>query len=159
MTFKTRSDLPHKAREEMIALLNRQLADTFDLMSQVKQAHWNVKGPQFFALHGLFDKLAEELEGSVDTIAERATALGGIAHGTVRMSAKASRLPELGPDVFDGMAVVDALATRYGQLGASTRAAIAEANEKGDFDTSDLFTEVSRELDKSLWFLEAHRQG
>jgi starvation-inducible DNA-binding protein len=159
MTFKTRNDLPAKAREEMIALCNRQLADTFDLMSQVKQAHWNVKGPQFFALHELFDKLAEELEGSVDTIAERATALGGIAMGTARMAAKASRLPELGPDVFDGMAVVDALATRYAALGASTRAAIAESAEKGDADTSDLFTGVSRELDKALWFLEAHRQS
>ncbi|HEX5138896.1 MAG TPA: DNA starvation/stationary phase protection protein Dps [Planctomycetota bacterium] len=159
MTFKTKNDLPAKAREEMIALCNRQLADTFDLMSQVKQAHWNVKGPQFFPLHELFDKLAEEVEDSVDTIAERATALGGVASGTVRMAAKASRLPELPADTFDGMAVVDALVARYAALAASTRAGIAEANEKGDFDTADVFTEVSRELDKSLWFLEAHRQS
>jgi starvation-inducible DNA-binding protein len=159
MTFKTRNDLPAKAREEMIALLNRQLADTFDLMSQVKQAHWNVKGPQFFPLHELFDKLAEGIEDFVDTIAERVTALGGVAHGTVRMAAKASRLPELPVDTFEGMAVVDALSTRFATVAASTRAGIAEANEKGDMDTADLFTEVSRELDKSLWFLEAHRQG
>jgi len=159
MTFKTKNDLSAKAREEMIALLNRQLADTFDLLSQTKQAHWNVKGPQFFQLHELFDKFAGELTGYVDTIAERATALGGIAHGTVRMAAKASRLPAYPAEVFDGMAVVDAIAMRYAVLGASTRAAITEANEKGDLDTADLFTEVSRGLDKSLWFLEAHRQG
>jgi starvation-inducible DNA-binding protein len=159
MTFRTRNDLPAKAREEMVALLNRQLADTFDLFGQAKQAHWNVKGPQFFALHELFDKLAEEVEGFVDEIAERATALGGLAHGTVRMAAKASRLPEFPSDGFDGGAVVDALAMRYAILGASTRSAIAEANEKGDFDTADLFTGISRGLDKSLWFLEAHRQA
>jgi starvation-inducible DNA-binding protein len=159
MTFKTRNDLPPKAREEMIALLNRQLADTFDLLSQTKQAHWNVKGPQFFQLHELFDKLAGELLEYVDAIAERATALGGTAHGTARMAAKASRLPELPTDVFDGMAVVDALAVRYGTLGGSTRGAVHEATEKGDADTADLFTVVSRGLDKSLWFLEAHRQS
>jgi starvation-inducible DNA-binding protein len=159
MAFKTRNDLPPKAREEMVALLNRQLADTSDLFGQTKQAHWNVKGPQFFALHQLFDKLAEEIEGSVDDIAERATALGGIAQGTVRMAAKASRLPEFPVDVFDGAAVVDALAMRYAIVAASTRAAIGEANEKGDPGTVDLFTEVSRGLDKSLWFLEAHRSS
>lgn len=158
-TFKTRNDLPAKARDEMIALLNRQLADTFDLFSQTKQAHWNVKGPQFFQLHGLFDKLAGALPEFADTIAERATALGGVAEGTARMSAKSSRLAEYPADAFDGAAAVEALASRYAALAASTRAAIIEANERGDLDTADLFTGISRELDKSLWFLEAHRQA
>jgi starvation-inducible DNA-binding protein len=157
--FKTRNDLSAKGREEMIALLNRQLADTFDLMSQTKQAHWNVKGPQFFQLHGLFDRLAAPLPEFIDTIAERATALGGVAEGTARMAAKSSRLAEYPADAFDGAAAVEAIAARYAALAASTRAAIAEAAERGDFDTSDLFTGISRELDKSLWFLEAHRQA
>jgi starvation-inducible DNA-binding protein len=139
----TRIDLKPKLRERMIALLNQQLADTADLYSQVKQAHWNVKGPYFIALHELFDSLAEGIEEPVDTIAERVTALGGVAMGTARLAARNSRLPELPHDSYDGMKMVALLADRYALLGAST---------------SDLFTAVSRELDKSLWFLEAHLQ-
>ena len=152
----TRNDLKGKLRDSMTALLNRQLIDTLDLYTQVKQAHWNIKGPHFIALHELFDKLAEDLEGPVDDIAERVTALGGIARGTARMVARESRLPELPGDSFDGMAVVAALADRYAILGASTRAAIENSGSAGDADTSDLFTGVSRGLDKALWFLEAH---
>jgi len=152
----TRNDLKGKLRDSMTALLNLQLIDTLDLYTQVKQAHWNIKGPHFIALHELFDKLAEDLEGPVDDIAERVTALGGIARGTARMVARESRLPELPGDSFDGMAVVAALADRYAILGASTRAAIENSGSAGDADTSDLFTGVSRGLDKALWFLEAH---
>ena len=158
MTFTTQIDLPLEKRERMISLLNEQLADTFDLFSQMKQAHWNVKGAQFIQLHELFDKLAEELEDFVDLIAERVNALGGMAMGTVRMASAASRLPEFPLDVIDSMPTVEALATRYASLAATTRAAIDTAAEQGDADTSDLFTEVSRGLDKSLWFLEAHIQ-
>jgi starvation-inducible DNA-binding protein len=157
-TFSTRIDLPPDVRGPMIALLNQQLADTFDLYSQTKQAHWNVKGAQFYPLHELFDKLAEELEGYVDLIAERATALGGLALGTVRLSAANSQLAELPPDVTGSMPTVKALADRYATLAASTRKAIETANGQGDADTGDLFTEVSRGLDKALWFLEAHLQ-
>jgi starvation-inducible DNA-binding protein len=142
----------------MIALLNQQLADTFDLYSQTKQAHWNIKGAQFFQLHELYDKLAEELEDYVDLIAERVTALGGMALGTVRMSSAASRLPEFPIDVVDSLPTVEALATRYAGLAATTRAAIDASAQQGDVDSSDLFTEVSRGLDKALWFLEAHLQ-
>lgn len=157
--FKTRIDLAAGTREKMIALLNQQLADTFDLYSQSKQAHWNVKGAQFYSLHELFDKLAGELGGYVDLIAERATALGGLALGTVRMSAAASRLPESSLEVVESMPTAEALATRFAGLAATTRAAIDAATEQGDMDTADLFTDVSRGLDKSLWFLEAHLQG
>jgi len=157
--FKTRIDLVAGAREKLIALLNQQLADTSDLYSQTKQAHWNVKGPQFSQLHELFDKLAHELEEDVDLIAERATALGGLALGTVRMSAAASRLPEASLDVVESVPTVEALAGRYASLAATTRAAIDAATEQGDMDTADLFTEVSRGLDKALWFLEAHVQA
>jgi starvation-inducible DNA-binding protein len=143
-TFATRIDLAPDVRSEMIALLNQQLANTFDLYSQTKQAHWNVKGAQFYPLHELFDKLAEELEGYADLIAERATALGGLAQGTVRLSAANSRLAEYPSDVTDSMATVEALAERYAALGAGTRQAIEAAHNQGDLDTADLFTEVSR---------------
>jgi len=152
----TRIDIAPKLRASMVALLNQQLADTLDLQTQVKQAHWNVKGPHFIALHELFDKLAEDLEGPVDDIAERVTALGGVARGTARLAARESRLSELPHDSFDGLKVVALLADRYAVLAASTRAAIDSAGQAGDADTSDLFTGVSRGLDKALWFLEAH---
>lgn len=157
--FPTLNDLDTKRREKVVPLLNQHLADTFDLFSQTKQAHWNVKGPQFFALHELFDKLAGQLVDDVDTIAERATALGGAARGTARQSAAASRLPEYPADATTGAQHVEALAARYAALAATTRSAIDAASQLGDADTSDLFTELSRGLDKSLWFLESHLQG
>jgi starvation-inducible DNA-binding protein len=157
--FNTRIDIALDTREEMIALLNQQLADTFDLMSQAKQAHWNVKGAQFFQLHELFDALAAELGEYADMIAERVTALGGTALGTARMAAEDSRLPEYPSGIVDSLPVVDALATRYANLGATTRLAIDTAEKAGDISTSDLFTEISRGLDKSLYFLEAHLQS
>lgn len=155
-TFPTRIDLAADVRGEMIELLNQQLADTFDLYGQTKHAHWNVKGAQFISLHELFDKLAEELEGYADLIAERATALGGFAQGTVRLSAANSQLAEFPLDITDCMPMVEALAERYAALGASTRQSIETANDQGDLDTADIFTQVSRGLDKALWFLEAH---
>jgi starvation-inducible DNA-binding protein len=155
----TRIDLPLETRERAIALLNQQLADTFDLYSQTKQAHWNVKGVQFYQLHELFDKLADTLEDFVDLIAERITAMGGAAMGTIRIASSASRLPEYPPDVPESMPIIDVLAKRYASLTATTRAAIDTAEQLGDMDTSDLFIEVSRGLDKGLWFLEAHLQA
>jgi starvation-inducible DNA-binding protein len=143
----------------MIVLLNQQLADTFDLYSQTKQAHWNVKGAQFFQLHELFDKLAATLEDFVDLIAERITAMGGAAMGTVRMASSVSQLPEYPAGVAESKPVIDALAKRYASLAATTRAAIDTAEQLGDMDTSDLFIDLSRELDKELWFLEAHLQA
>lgn len=156
---KTQIDLSPTIREEMIELLNQQLADTSDLYSHTKQAHWNVKGQQFIALHKLFDELAEELEGYVDDIAERAVEMGGVAMGTNRMSAANSRLKEYPADIADGIAHVKALVDRYAAVAKTTRAAIDEADKAGDKDTADLFTEISRGLDKWLWFLEAHIQA
>jgi starvation-inducible DNA-binding protein len=157
--FSTRNDLTADVREKVIALLNQHLADTSDLYSQTKQAHWNVKGPHFYQLHLLFDSLAESIEGYVDLIAERVTALGGTALGTLRMAARASRLPEYPIEAVDGLQHVDALATRFAQLAKSSRSAIDSAALIGDADTTDIFTEVSRGLDQNLWFLEAHLQG
>jgi starvation-inducible DNA-binding protein len=103
--------------------------------------------------------LAGEVEAYVDLIAERVTTLGGTALGTARQAAAASRLPEYPPDVADSLPSVEALAVRYANLAATTRAAIDLAATQGDADTADLFTEVSRGLDKGLWFLEAHLQA
>ncbi len=157
-TFKTSIDLPAGTRSEIIDLCNQQLADTADLQSQIKQAHWNVKGPEFISLHLLYDTLAEEVEGYIDLIAERVTQLGGYAMGTARMAAENSRLPEFPTDAIQGLDTVRALVERYAAYAASTRAAIDESDKSGDQSTADLFTEVSRGIDKGLWFLEAHLQ-
>lgn len=154
----TSIDLAEDVRDKTITLLNQQLANTFDLYSQTKQAHWNVKGAQFFALHQLFDRLAAELEGFVDMIAERATALGGLAHGTVRLAAENSQLDDYPLDITGSLPTVRTLVDRYATLAANTRKAVQVADDAGDESTADLFTEVSRGLDKSLWFLEAHLQ-
>ena len=154
----TRNDLSLTVREQMVDLLNQQLADTADLFTQVKQAHWNVKGAQFIAVHKLFDDFAGDLLETVDELAERAVQLGGNALGTSRMAASATRLPEFPAGAVGSMAAVALLADRFAELGASTRSAIDVADAAGDADTADLFTGISRALDKALWFLEAHLQ-
>lgn len=155
----TRNDLPAVVREKAIELLNQHLADTSDLYSQTKQAHWNVKGAHFYQLHLLFDTLAEAVEGYVDMIAERTAALGGTALGTVRQSAERSRLPEYPLDATDDRLHLAALRDRYAALAKSSRAAIDAAAAFEDADTADLFTQMSRGLDQHLWMLEAHLQG
>ena len=157
--FPTRIDLAAEIRTQVIDLLNQQLADSLDLSSQTKQAHWNVKGAEFYQLHELFDTLAAAVLASVDRIAERATALGGTALGTVRMAATASRLSEYPLDAIDSLAHVEALAVRFASYATTTRAAIDTATTCGDADTADMFTEISRGVDKQLWFLEAHLQA
>jgi starvation-inducible DNA-binding protein len=157
--FSSRIDIDEDTRQQVIGFLNEQLADTFDMFSLAKQAHWNVKGAQFFQLHELFDLIAEGLLPYVDMIAERITALGGLAMGTVRMAAEATRLEPYPIDVLDSMETVEVVAERLANLAASTRQAADRAEELEDMDTNDLFIEVSRDLDKWLWFLEAHLQG
>ncbi len=156
--FPTHIDIPADKRESLCELLNGHLADTFDLMSQVKQAHWNVKGKDFYQLHLLFDEIAEELEEFVDKIAERCTSLGGYATGTARMAAEHSRLPEYPTDAVQGRDHVEALVERFGQYAGSVREAIDESDKLEDSSTADLYTEISRTVDKRLWFLEAHIQ-
>jgi len=155
----TRNDLTLKARAKLTTLLNARLADALDLQMQAKQAHWNVKGPQFIALHELFDKLAAEIDVHVDDMAERITALGGIAEGTVQAVAGRSKLDAYPLDIAEGRAHLDALAAAYARFAKSVRKAIDEADKAGDADTSDLFTGVSRSADKGLWLLEAHLQA
>jgi starvation-inducible DNA-binding protein len=154
----TQIDLGEDTRQQMVELCNQQMADLFDLFSQTKQAHWNVKGPQFYQLHELYDELAGVVLGFVDLVAERATALGGIATGTIRMAAEASRLSEFPGDAVGSMESVRLLVERYANVAESTRQAIDQAEKADDMDTADMFTEISREIDKSLWFLEAHIQ-
>lgn len=157
--FETKIDLPMETRTQMVELLNQQLADTFDLYSQVKQAHWNVKGRDFYQLHKLFDAVAEEVLEWVDMFAERATALGGYATGTARMAAGSSRLPEFPTDITEGMEHVQCLVERFGQYCGTTREGIDTADEGGDASTADLFTEISRCADLQLYFLESHLQA
>ena len=155
----TRNDLSAKTRTRVGDLLNARLADAIDLQLQTKQAHWNVKGPNFIALHELFDKIADEVEGHVDEMAERITALGGIAEGTVQAVGGRSRLDAYPLGIAEGRAHLEALAGAFARLGWSVRKAIDESAKAGDADTSDLFTGVSRDVDKSLWLLEAHLQA
>jgi starvation-inducible DNA-binding protein len=157
--FKTKNDLSEGARAKAIELLNARLADAIDLQTQTKQAHWNVKGPNFIALHELFDKINEDVEDYVDDLAERAVQLGGVAEGTARMAAKRSMLAEYPANAVDGCAHVEALSSVLAAFGKSVRRAIDSANELGDLDTADLFTEISRGIDKWLWFVEAHQQA
>jgi starvation-inducible DNA-binding protein len=155
----TKIDIDGGSREKLISMLNARLADASDLKSQAKQAHWNVKGMNFFQLHELFDQVATTVEGHIDLIAERITTLGGTAYGTVRQAAENSSLSEYPLEITDGTAHVDAVSTALADFGKRVRANIDESSDLGDQDTADLFTEVSREIDKHLWFVEAHIQG
>ncbi len=156
---KTKNDLPLETREKMIETLNARLADASDLKSQAKQAHWNVKGMNFIALHELFDQVATQVEDYTDLIAERVTILGGTALGTIRVAASNSSLSEYPLEISEGADHVDALSTALSDFGKKVRENISEADDLDDLDTADLFTEVSRGTDKLLWFVEAHIQS
>jgi starvation-inducible DNA-binding protein len=157
--FKTKNDLSEDIRAKAIELLNARLADAVDLQTQTKQAHWNVKGPNFIGLHELFDKINEDVEDNVDDIAERVVQLGGVAEGTARMAAKRSSLSEYPTKTVDGRSHVEALSSVLAAFGKSVRQAITDANDLGDLDTANMFTEISCGIDKWLWFVEAHQQA
>lgn len=154
----TRNDLAENARHSMIGLLNARLADALDLAAVAKQAHWNVKGAQFQALHALFDTLTDEARVHADDIAERAVSLGGTALGRTQDVASAATLAEYPADISAGEDHVAAVADRLATTTNAMRAAIDEADQAGDAVTADLFTGVARGLDKQLWFVEAHQQ-
>jgi starvation-inducible DNA-binding protein len=156
---KTKIDISLKNREKLVEILNARLADAIDLKSQAKQAHWNVKGMNFIALHELFDQVSTEVETHIDDIAERITTLGGTALGTVRVAAQNSTLSEYPLEITDGADHVDALSTALADFGKKVRADIDATDELGDADTADLFTGISRAIDKLLWFVEAHQQA
>lgn len=156
---ETRNDLAENTRGAMIELLQARLADAVDLSTQSKQAHWNVKGPHFIGLHELFDDVHEHVDVAVDLIAERLVALGGVAKGTARAAAARSTLAEYPLDIAAGTDHCEALSTALATFGKVVRKSIDEADEAGDQDTADLFTEVSRQADKDLWMVEAHLQS
>lgn len=157
-THPTRIDLKSNTKKAVTELLNARLADAIDLALVTKQAHWNVKGPHFIAIHEMLDGFRATLDRHVDTIAERAVQLGGQAQGTVQAVAGATALKPYPTDISKTRDHLAALIERYGDVANAIRAAIDEADEAGDADTADIFTAFSRDLDKSLWFLEAHVQ-
>ena len=155
----TKNDLSESIRTKVVDLLNARLADAIDLQTQMKQAHWNVKGPEFIALHKLFDEIVEAVEDYVDDLAERAVSLGGSVLGTARSVAQRSKLTEYPAGISAGRDHVEAVSSALAQFGAGMRRAIDASDELRDRDTADLFTGISRSLDKWLWFVEAHLQA
>jgi starvation-inducible DNA-binding protein len=153
---RTRVDLSEATRREVNQLLNASLATALDLKTQAKQAHWNVAGENFYSLHLLFDKIADDVEEAVDLVAERVLQLGGTALGTARLAAERSILGEYPHHAVDGKEHVEALAERLGIFSNHVREAIEKTAKLGDPTTSDIYTEISRAADKDLWMLEAH---
>jgi starvation-inducible DNA-binding protein len=154
----TKNDLKSNAKSVSIDLLNARLADAIDLALMTKQAHWNLKGIQFIAVHEMLDGFRKELDGHVDTMAERVVQLGGTAFGTVQAVSGKTSLAPYPTDIYRIADHLVALVDRYGQLANAVRAGIDATSEAGDADTADILTGFSRALDKSLWFLEAHLQ-
>lgn len=154
--YKTKNDIPEKTRGILVALLNARLADSVDLMHQAKEAHWNVKGPSFIALHKLFDEIVDSAEEYMDLIAERVVQLGGAAEGTIQVAAQRTTLTPYPVAVSTQRDHVEALSSALAAYGKSARKAIDESDELGDKDTADILTEISRGVDKYLWFVEAH---
>lgn len=152
----TQNDLAAATRKKIVELCNARLADAIDLQTQCKYAHWNVRGPNFIALHEMFDDVNEDVEEYVDLIAERAVQLGGAADGTMRMAAGRSSLAEYATTGSAGPEHVEALSSALAVFGTLVRRAIDTSTELGDADTADIFTEVSRGVDKWLWMVEAH---
>ena len=154
----TRNNISLDIRKQIVDLLNKSLADTVDLHAMLKNAHWNIKGSQFIALHKLFDELASELLMHIDTIAERTTSLGGTAHGTLQQAVSSSSLEPYPTNIFDAEDHLNALAARFATIGQATRICIDKTNQLNDMATNDLYIDLARYLDKSLWFIEAHLQ-
>jgi starvation-inducible DNA-binding protein len=156
--FPTKNSLSAANRKKIIAQLSPLLSDAQDLYSQTKQAHWNVRGANFIALHELFDKIAGEVNDAVDMIAERIAQLGGSPTGTIRVAAKQSRLKEYPLSISDGAKHIDALSSALAAFNAFMVQAIEDTDDLDDEITSDMCTQIARGFDQQLWFLEAHTQ-
>ena len=153
---QTHNTLPEPIRAQSVELLNKHLAASIDLHAQVKQAHWNVRGPGFLAVHEFFDTIAKVIADRSDQIAERAGALGGTAHGTIQVVAARSFLVPYPHGIASVADHIFAVAASLAAFGQSAREAIGLATGFGDADTADLFTEISRGTDQQLWFVESH---
>ena len=156
--YETSNDLSPATRRSVIEILNEHLADAIDLQLQAKQAHWNIKGPNFVGLHALFDQVAAEAREYGDEIAERAVALGGIARGTLQAVSQQTQLREYPLEAGDWRIHVQAMRDALATFGRGVRKGIDDATALNDADTADLFTEISRGVDKTLWMVEAHVQ-
>ena len=156
--FQTKNDLPERTRMQVVDLCNARLADAIDLQTQCKTAHWNVKGPNFIALHELLE-VTEDVENYVDLIAERAVQLGGVVQGTIQVVAKSTTLPQYPLNISEGSEHVARLSHSIAYFGELIRTAIHQTTELNDPGTADIFTEISRGVDKWLWMVEAHSQG
>jgi starvation-inducible DNA-binding protein len=154
--YQTKNDLPAHTRAEVIEILNARLADSIDLMHQAKQAHWNVKGPSFIALHKLFDEVIDAAEDYMDLLAERVVQLGGTAEGTIQVAAMRTGLKAYPLTLVEEREHVEALSSALAAYGTSVRLAIEQTDALGDKDTADICTEISRGIDRYLWFVEAH---
>lgn len=153
--YPTPSRLPEPARARIADALNAVLADGLDLHASLKVAHWNLKGPQFPALHPLFEEIATGLAGHSDAVAERAVTLGARAYGTVRHVARTSRVADYPQETSRDLEHVRLLADRIDTYLEGVRKARGVAEKEGDADTVDLLTEVASELEKHGWFLRA----
>ncbi len=156
---KSKIDLKSNTKQAVIELLNARLADGIDLALITKQAHWNLKGPQFIAVHLMLDGFRSDLDEHVDTIAERVAQLGGIALGTTQTVAKGTSLKPYPTDITSVQDHLTALVEHYAQVANSVRAGIEATDELGDADSADILTGYSRMLDKALWFLDSHLQS
>jgi len=153
----TKNDIAEGTRSKVIeSILTPRLADSADLMLQAKQAHWNVTGTNFIALHELFDKIVDDAEEYLDLIAERVRQLGGNVEGTLRACAKRTALDEYPLHITASRDHVEALSNALAKYGKAVRQAIDDSDRASDFDTADIFTEISRGVDKWLWFVESH---
>ncbi|GAN52961.1 DNA starvation/stationary phase protection protein Dps [Tanticharoenia sakaeratensis] len=157
-THVTRNNMQDNAKKVSIETLNARLADLIDLALITKQAHWNLKGPQFIGVHEMLDGFRASIDEFVDTTAERVTQLGGTAFGTTQDVTKKSICTPYPTDIYRIADHISALIDRYATVANAVRQSIDVTDEAGDPDTADIFTEVSRGLDKQLWFLEAHVQ-
>jgi starvation-inducible DNA-binding protein len=156
--FPTKNNLKSNTKSVAIGLLNARVADCIDLALMTKQAHWNLKGRHFIGVHEMLDGFRTQVDDYVDTMAERAVQLGGTALGTTQTTGKGTTLTPYPVDIYVIEDHLNALIDRYGKAANNVRESIDQADEAGDADTADIFTEVSRGLDKALWFLEAHMQ-
>ena len=155
---KTRNDLKNNAKAVAMEILQARLADSIDLGLVTKQAHWNLKGPQFIGVHLMLDTFRAEQDEWTDMMAERITQLGGTAKGTTQEVTKQTTLKPYPTDIYAVPDHINALIERYSACANAIRQNIDDTDDAGDADTADILTEVSRGLDKQLWFLEAHVQ-
>jgi len=157
--FKTQNNIPSNTKQAVIQMMNKALAATIDLSLIIKQAHWNVKGPRFIMIHEMLDGFRAAIDEHTDTIAERVAQLGGTAYGTTQAVAEGTILKPYPTDIYEVEDHLHALINAYGEVANLLRKYVDETAEAGDQDASDILTAASRQLDKDLWFLEAHIQA